>query len=355
MLALLGVVAAIVCSALLAIRRASRIGRRAISPADLRLEPSFQSGVAGGLIGGTIAGILLVAIQYFWMSGESALLMRMEFDSWSTITMQIFAPLVLAAAITGVFLGAAVQFGAQLARRIRQNAAANRLIFNEVIGATVAGTIGGLLPGAYIGSYFGALPLPPVSITVLALSCAVGVVGIVLGALLYDYAGGAGRMFRAVTVAGVVATLLWLPFVAVVGQEVIDHWFLTMSDDGSDRTQYLIGGLLLGGSTGCFIGLQAGLTFLIYRAWSSIQKEGDPDADAARKWGERFKRLMTAVSVFLMMVGAVDGVRGLVEGSGLSRGAVLFALGGALLTLFAKTDITVSKGGITLTARAHGS
>lgn len=137
----------------------------ALDHLHFRLAPSFESGLWGGLLGGTASGLLNVALDWYFyaFTRNGHVFLSLYFDgSWETVTVKVFLPTVVFVAFAGAVVSAGVQLGALLLSRYRDDSR-GWLIYNEVSGGVGGGMLSGGLSGLLLGPYLGSMELPPMS------------------------------------------------------------------------------------------------------------------------------------------------------------------------------------------------
>jgi hypothetical protein len=237
------------------LQRQSRTGRSKRPPHRVnpfRLTPSFESGVFGGLIGGALAGLLIGVLYYLGLQGSAGL----DLILW----------IALYGALAGFVLGAGAQLTILGFRHAVTEKAYPALIFNEVTGGVLGGGLGGIVVGAIGGWFFGPRPTPFIEIGLLVIGSAFGTVCVVLGILLYDYEGRWRPALRAFSVALLLtglAAFLGFMLLNVFRVEQFFHF-------RASEPLMTVGGAIIGGGIGMVLGLQIGLTLLLYRAWERL-------------------------------------------------------------------------------------
>ena len=229
------------------------------------LTPSFDSGLYGGLLGGALAG-LIIGLMYY-TSSQTLDELRYGPDIRSAgweIVLHIF----MYASVAGALLGAASQLLCLWFRHLATQGQGSPVALNEVSGGTLGGLIAWLPVGAAGGWFFGLRPLPFVNLGVLVTGAVLGALAIVLGALLYDFAGHWRRVGRALFVAAIIAffaIFLGGMVLSFLGVEKFFPW-------GASVLQVAEGGAIIGGVLGGVLGLQIGLTLYLYRRWEGMAK-----------------------------------------------------------------------------------
>jgi hypothetical protein len=217
---------------------------------SFRLPPAFTSGVYGGLIGGTLAGII-IGVGYFMSQRITDLPVP-----WSVV-LEIVPYAALVGTVTG---GAALLFVYWFGHAASEGGLP-ALVLNELTGGAVGGGLGGLAVGALGGYWFGMRHYYAPDPGLLIWGTVAGGVAVVLGALLYEFRGSVRNLWRALATA--------LPITLVVG--VLGIWFLLVSGlygwiyRGHTTDLAIAAGAVVGFAMGLTLGFQIGLTLLLYR------------------------------------------------------------------------------------------
>jgi hypothetical protein len=213
----------------------------------LKLSPSIANGIFGGLLGGTIAAIV-VAYAYYNLPGADP---------------SITSPpaIILYCVLSSVVLGAAIQLFIIACIRSTSTAAAPILV-NEVTGGLLGGGLGGVPCGIAGGWYFGQLPQPSVTPGIVMIGAITGAIAIAGGYLFFNYVGSLKRAVRVAVVATIVAGLCGVMGIVGLGYQNPADLFSTL-----DVVELAYAGAIVGAMAGAIMGLQVGLTLLFYRLW----------------------------------------------------------------------------------------
>ena len=263
-------------------------------PGDsFRLDPSFDTGIYGGLVGGLTAGGLLgwtyvrlteqelVHLRSVAVSRPGAVLstcgglesigaflssFEAAFNHW-----YIFAAITTAGTVTGLLFGALIQLGAVATiRQLPRDSSAHPRI-NELGGAVIGGIIAGALAGGMIGWYFGPMDLPFVDLSSLVGVCVLAAACIALGILFYDYRGAVRSVLRSL-----IAALLLTSVVGVLGYFAMQAVGIPRFFNCTGRLTTTVGGVLGGVVVGAMFGVLVGGTLLVYRIWEASTAPSPP-------------------------------------------------------------------------------
>jgi hypothetical protein len=223
------------------------------SPAKpFRLAPSFDSGIAGGFVGGALAGLFIGIIYYVQFSSSD-----------SSLTLVSIPETFVYGAFSGMFLGACIQFVILWFRHLATEKQYSAAVFNEVSGGIFGGGVGGTVIGVLAMLLFGASHDEFVGIVPLATGTIFGVILVATGALFYDY-GGRWQNVARFFIASLLITAATATAAVVTLQRMnIEEWVYATSSALAVQ-----GAAILGVVIGMMAGLQVGLTLVLYRFWA---------------------------------------------------------------------------------------
>ena len=257
---------ALLLPVIVAFSRSHRKPPRSRNP--FRLTLSFNAGLYGGLIGGSISGLLIGLPYYFQNRGY---VHRINGHIADSIGWGIVPDSVLYSALIGLAVGAGTQYLICWFRYLVRENHFPVVLFNDISAGIAGGILAGIGVGAEGGWIFGARQIPAISDAVLICGSAAGPVFIVLGSLLYDYAGRWQSIARAVLCSTVVAYLATSFGVYMLQRYGIGgSWF-----NGADAKTAIKEGIVLGIVVGVMLGMQVGLSTLLYRLFEV--QAGDSD------------------------------------------------------------------------------
>jgi hypothetical protein len=171
--------------------------------------------------------------------------------------------IVTYAAIVGLITGGSTLLFVYWFRHLVEERQYSQMVFNEITGGAVAGIIGGLVVGLIGGYWFGTREAEPPSAGLLVWGAVTGPIFVVLGALLYEFHGNLRNLWRALILAAVI-----MIFMAPLGIYLLKEYgiyrYLFL---GKTETQAIESGLVVGAAVGFILGLQIGLTLLLYRVF----------------------------------------------------------------------------------------
>lgn len=223
--------------------------RRRLAEKPFHLTPSFNSGLAGGFIGGALAG-LFIGIGYYVQFSPSD----------KSLTLAVIPEIFFFGCVSGLFLGASIQFTISRFQHLAAENGYSAAAFNEISGGALGGAVAGIFLGLLAILLFSGLHDEFVGIVPLATGTVFGVILVAAGALFYDYAGRwqnvAGAFLGSLLITVAAATA------AVVALQLLDieSWLSATSI----ARQYQAGAIL-GVVIGAAAGLQVGLTLYWYR------------------------------------------------------------------------------------------
>jgi hypothetical protein len=215
-----------------------------------RLTPSFDSGLAGGFVGGALAGLFIGVIYYVQFSSSD-----------ESLTLVVIPEIFVYGAFSGMLLGACIQFMILWFRHLAIEKQYSAVVFNEVSGGILGGGVGGTVVGLLAMLFFGASHEAFVGIVPLASGTIFGVILVATGALFYDYGGQWQNVARAF-----IASLLITACTATAA--IVTLQLLNIEEWVTSSALALQGGAILGVVIGMMAGLQVGLTLALYRLWA---------------------------------------------------------------------------------------
>jgi hypothetical protein len=217
-----------------------------------RPNPSLDSGIYGGLLGGAVTGLMMV-LAYTAAAG------------WYKLgEIFVFATLV------GLVFGALVQMMIVWFRHLNTKRGLSRFLFNEVTGGLAGGGAAGLLLGGLGGWYFELDRTLTPNVTLFAIAIVVGAICIPLGALYYDYRGNWQNTSRVLTVSAAITALVFLIAIAISRSQVPEILLQTFRSD--DVVAIVRMAALLGLCAGSVVGGQVGLILRLYRLWDESNR-----------------------------------------------------------------------------------
>jgi hypothetical protein len=223
--------------------------RRRLEEKPFHLTPSFNSGLAGGFIGGALTG-LFIGIGYYVQFSSSD----------KSLTLAVIPEIFFFGCVSGLFLGASIQLTISWFQHLAAENAYSAAAFNEISGGVLGGAVGGIFLGLLAILLFSSLHDEFVGIVPLATGTVFGVILVAAGALFYDYAGRwqnvAGAFLGSLLITVVAATA------AVVALQLLDiESWLSATSIARQYQAGAISGVVIGAAAG----LQVGLTLCWYR------------------------------------------------------------------------------------------
>jgi hypothetical protein len=144
-----------------------------------QLTPSFDSGIAGGFVGGALAGLFIGIIYYVQFSSSD-----------KSLTLAVIPEIFVYGSFSGMFLGACIQFTILWFRHLATEKQYSAVVFNEVSGGIFGGAVGGTFIGVLAMLFFGASHEEFVGIAPLVTGTIFGVIFVATGALFYTQDSG---------------------------------------------------------------------------------------------------------------------------------------------------------------------
>jgi hypothetical protein len=226
--------------------------RRQPDTRPFRLSPSFDSGIFGGVIGGSLAG-LIIGVAYY-------------LDIRDPLRWDIIPQIFMYAAFAGTLLGASSQLLILWFGHLARDRQYSGLVFNEWTGGMLGGAIAGIFAGGLGGWFFGLRDTPFPKVELLAIGSGLGAICIVLGALLYDYEGRWRTIRRAVFASMIIPVFVGALIVLILQQVQVERFFIW--EPSAPRVA--LGGAIIGLVIGGALGLQVGLTLFLCRLWGDV-------------------------------------------------------------------------------------
>ncbi len=230
--------------------------RKATKPKDqfnVRLSPSFESGVYGGLIGGAIGGFLNAALFYNSTAGQPL------YESLRIVPY---------CAIMGSLVGGIIQLNISLFQTISSLSSNWSYFLGSFLGCIIAGIFSGVI-GMWL---FGSNNTPFIGYHAIVVGSIATALFIILGALIFDYEGKIRYVLFSLIIAFVLASIF-----VVIGFLIFD-----LSHIGSiiesktysiDIVDHLTAGAMIGLINGGIFGLIIGFTILFYKYWRFAEKQ----------------------------------------------------------------------------------
>jgi hypothetical protein len=233
----------------------SFLGSKGAKPSEstpakpFRLPLSFKRGVYGGLVGGTIAG-LIIGVGYYFAAATTD----------DPLPRSIILEIVPYAAIIGTVTGSMTLLFVYWFRHLVEGGFPS-LIFNEVTAGAAAGFIFGPAVGALGGYWFGLRDDYAVSPNLLVWGAVTGPIFVVLGVLLYEFHGNPRNLKRALITSALITIIVGVLGIYVMNAYRVYDWLTK----GKTEELAIKGGAVVGLAIGLILGIQIGLTLFLYR------------------------------------------------------------------------------------------
>jgi MFS family permease len=251
-----------------------------------KLPRSFNLAIFGALVGGVLAGLLIVA-RLFSVDGL-----------WA----KPMAPLGLVAGggLSAAVVSAAIQLGIARARQMRWRGDPT------VVGGTAGGALSGIVGGAFLGWYVGAQSARPLQPGLVVAGAVTAVMAMAMAVVLHRRRAYGRQALRALGVAALVVALTALPLVAVLGR--LDTAWLAAGKAGSlaGDLRHSAGGGVIGAVVGAMMGFQVGMTLWIIRRWDELARV-EPRVRARRRSTSRMMRYVPSVFIWTIALFSLGG------------------------------------------------
>jgi hypothetical protein len=226
-----------------------------------------EQGLAGGLFGGVVAGLIITVVYYSAVQDFAPLMIERNLPVptfWDLLTPILVASALIGAVVGLLSLGFAALF-AHLSRPI------TLLIVNRLTGAMFGGLLAGLITGPLGTLYFGLIQWPVLHPAQM-LAGALPATGLLVFAILnFGRARFSRTVWRNLLVA-MLATLLVGALAAVVLTALAPEIAALLQQYivlGS-RRDLLVGGLVYGAFVGTLMGAVIGLTLVLSPASATL-------------------------------------------------------------------------------------
>jgi hypothetical protein len=113
-----------------------RQSARRLGEKPFHLTPSFNSGLAGGFIGGALTG-LFIGIGYYVQFSSSD----------KSLTLAVIPEIFFFGCVSGLFLGASIQLTISWFQHLASENGYSAAAFNEISGGVLGGAVGGIFLG----------------------------------------------------------------------------------------------------------------------------------------------------------------------------------------------------------------
>ena len=222
-----------------------------------KLPRSFNLGVFGGMLGGFVAGTI-VLLQFMGSSEWHRYFPDPESGRLFPFVM------VIGGALSAAAVSASIQLGIARAtqKRWRGNPA--------ITGGACGGALGAIPPGAFLGWYLGYVGIDRIQPLYLMVAATITVIAITVPVLLYGRHTYLLQTLRALAVSTAVAGFTALPLFAIPDQQTMNRALSGDAGTPLGTLQHLVGGVVMGAVLGALMGFQIGTTFWVVRKWDEM-------------------------------------------------------------------------------------
>lgn len=238
-------------------RVASNPGAPLILHRPFKLPRSFNLGVFGGMLGGFVAGTI-VLLKFMGSSELRRYFLAPESDHLFPFVM------VIGGALAAAAVSASIQLGIARAtqKRWRGNPA--------ITGGACGGALGAIPPGAFLGWYLGYVGIDRIQPLYLMVAATITVIAITVPVLLYGRHAYLLQTLRALAVSTAVAGFTALPLFAIPDKQTMNRALSGDAGTPLGTLQHLVGGAMMGAVLGALMGFQIGTTFWVVRKWDEM-------------------------------------------------------------------------------------
>lgn len=238
-----------------------RVPNFATSNRKYELNLSLDSGIYGGLIGGSIAGVFIALYYYFsFLNDDSFDNNKQKFELFlnhSTLVVPFCA-------VSGIVIGAVSIFSMNYLQKLSLLNWKMNFIIGGILGTTLGALILGMLGAKFFAS--GELPLiePPIILVIATIFTSFS---IAIGLLLYSYRGNFKYIFSVLLTLFVIILVLLLIMYFVFKIPEVDNILKGLT--GTDERGFKV--IKAGALFGIILGIAGGslipLTIIFYKSW----------------------------------------------------------------------------------------